>query len=156
MSPRLRAALLATVVIGGAARVAFAGNCDSLLTVELTPDVPDPRDTGFLSSLLSNQVDYRLSFRGEIDDSNIVVELTGPGPTYRCQDVIQTIGRDGRVLSVGTADISATIAAQAAREPAAHIRLSRDGLGSLYWASQHPTQAWRILLPVTPDEGPIA
>jgi hypothetical protein len=94
-----------------------------------------------------------LSFRGEIDDSNIVIELTGPGPAYRCQDVIQTIGRDGRVLSVGTGDISAAIAARAAPEPVSHVRLSRDGLGSLYWASQHPRQAWRVLLPVTPDQG---
>jgi hypothetical protein len=74
--------------------------CDVRLLVELTPDVPDPRDVGFLGSLLSDHVSYELSLRRERSDSAIVVELTGPGPDYRCQNVIETIRRDGRVLSV--------------------------------------------------------
>jgi hypothetical protein len=35
--------------------------CEARLTVELTPDVPDATDAGFLSSLLTNHPDYRLS-----------------------------------------------------------------------------------------------
>jgi hypothetical protein len=31
--------------------------------------------------------------------------------------------------------------------------LSLTGLGSLYWAAHHPTQAWRVLLPIQPDAG---
>ena len=76
--------------------------CDMRLTVELTPDVPDPRDVGFLSSLLSNYSGYQLTLRRQLDDSVIVVELTGPGPDYGCQNVIEAMRRDGRVLSVHT------------------------------------------------------
>jgi len=74
--------------------------CHVRLTVELTPDVPDPTDEGFLGSLLSNQVNYLLSVRRERSDSLLVLELTGPGPDYRCRNAIEVIRRDGRVLSV--------------------------------------------------------
>jgi hypothetical protein len=73
--------------------------CDMRLTIELTPDVPSPRDDGFLSSLLSNKVSYMLTLQRERNDV-LVVELTGPGPAYRCQDVIEEIRKDGRVRSV--------------------------------------------------------
>jgi len=33
-------------------------------------------------------------------------------------------------------------------------RLSRVGLGSLYWAAHHPGEAWRVLMPV--QEGSVA
>ena len=102
MSTTLRAVALigAAMVTTGLADTAHAAVCDRSLTVELTPDVPDPRDSGFLSSLLSNQVDYQLIFRGKVDDTNIAVELIGPGPGYRCQEVIDTLSRDARVVSV--------------------------------------------------------
>jgi hypothetical protein len=102
VSPRLHAALLlaAAAVAGGVADPAAAAECDRRLTVELTPDVPDPRDTGFLSSLLSNEVGYQLVFRGKSDDTNIVLELIGPGPAYRCREAIQTMRRDARVVSL--------------------------------------------------------
>ena len=102
MSAGSRAALLIAVaaLAGGLADPAAAAGCDRRLTVELTPDVPDPRDTGFLSSLLSNQVDYQLVFRGKTDDTNIILELIGPGPAYRCREAIQTMRRDARVVSL--------------------------------------------------------
>ena len=102
MSAHLRAALLiaAAALAGGVADPAAAAGCDRRLTVELTPDVPDPRDAGFLGSLLSNEVGYQLVFRGRTDDTNIVLELIGPGPAYRCQEAIQTMRRDARVVSV--------------------------------------------------------
>jgi hypothetical protein len=73
--------------------------CDVRLTIELAPDVPNPRDEGFLSSLLSNNVNYVLTLQRERSD-DLVVELTGPGPAYRCQNVIEVIRKDGRVRSV--------------------------------------------------------
>ena len=102
MSAVLRATLLtaAVALASGLVDTADAAGCDRSLTVELTPDVPDPRDTGFLSSLLSNEVGYRLVFRGKIDDTNIALELIGPGPAYRCQEALDTLRRDARVLSV--------------------------------------------------------
>jgi len=102
MSAGLRVALL--VVVASFARgltdTANAAVCERRLSVELTPDVPDPRDAGFLSSLLSNQVGYQLIFRGNADDSHIVMELIGPGPGYRCREAIQTMSRDARVISI--------------------------------------------------------
>ena len=84
----------------GIATASTPRSCDLTLRLVLTPDVPDPRDTGFLSSLLSNHPGYELVLEGQADDSTIVVELTGPGPESLCHDVIRTIRRDGRVLSV--------------------------------------------------------
>jgi hypothetical protein len=94
------AVVLVSVLISNTAAAAEPGSCDVRLTVELTPDVPDPTDTGFLGSLLSNQVNYFLSLRRERTDSLLVLELTGPGPYYRCRDAIEAIRRDGRVVSV--------------------------------------------------------
>jgi hypothetical protein len=74
--------------------------CDLQLQVELTPDVPDPRDLGFLSSLLGNHPGYRLTLLQEADGSVIVLDLTGPGPGYVCRNVVEAMRRDARVLSV--------------------------------------------------------
>jgi hypothetical protein len=74
--------------------------CDVRLIVELTPDIPDPRDAGFLNSLLSNEVAYQLILRRERSDTSIVAELTGPGPDYLCREAIERIRKDGHVLSV--------------------------------------------------------
>lgn len=91
--------MLAAVLGTKAAAAASPAPCNMLLTVELTPDVPNARDVGFLSSLLSNRVSYRLIFREQRRDSVIVLELTGPGPDYRCENVVEAIRKDGRVLS---------------------------------------------------------
>jgi hypothetical protein len=91
--------LLPSVVGTSAAAAGAPPSCDMRLAIELTPDVPDVRTVGFLGSLLSNQVDYTLSLRRERSDSVIVAELTGPGPAYRCQNAVEVIRRDGRVLS---------------------------------------------------------
>ena len=44
------------------------------LSVELTPDVPNPRDEEFISSLLDDQVDYQLTLRREASDTAVVLE----------------------------------------------------------------------------------
>jgi len=85
---------------GNPAAAAEAQSCNMRLRIQLTPDVPDPRDAGFLSSLLSNEVGYRLIFRNSRDDTHIVADLIGPGPQYSCQEAMDTVRRDGRVLSV--------------------------------------------------------
>jgi hypothetical protein len=73
---------------------------DMRLTIELTPDVPNASDEGFLSSLLSNHPDYRLDLLQLDDPSRIELELTGPGPVYLCQGVVETMRKDARVLSI--------------------------------------------------------
>jgi hypothetical protein len=94
------ALVLASVLVCRTASAEAPAPCHVRLTVELTPDVPNPTDEGFLGSLLSNRVDYVLSVRRERSDTHLVLELTGPGPDYRCQNAIEAIRRDGRVLSV--------------------------------------------------------
>jgi hypothetical protein len=69
--------------------------CDLQLTVELTPDVPDPSDAGFLSSLLGNHPGYRLTILLKRSGSVLDLELTGPGRDYLCHDVIDAIRKDG-------------------------------------------------------------
>ena len=93
-------ALTLAALVSGNVAVADPAPCDMRLSVELTPDVPDPRDEEFISSLLDDQVDYQLTLRREASDTDIVLELTGPGPAYRCRKVLDVIRRDARVLSV--------------------------------------------------------
>jgi hypothetical protein len=100
-----RLAVLVSLALAGAAAANPAtpsapASCNLELTVALTPDVPNPRDPGFLSSLLSNHLSYRLILLQQHDTSVIGGELTGPGPESGCRDVIETMRKDGRVLSV--------------------------------------------------------
>jgi hypothetical protein len=173
----LGAAILAAV-LGSNGAAASPAVCDMRLSIELTPDVPDPLDSGFLSSLLNNQVSYRLTL--------LVTELAGPGPDYRCRNVVEAMRRDGRVLSIHpdqdtamravgggvrrttldlrppelrSLDVADSDAAQAVTitvaplvlEEAPDSQPSFGGFASLYWAARHPTQAWRVLLPVQLD-----
>jgi hypothetical protein len=96
----LGAVVLVAVLGSNAAAAAASAPCDRRLAVELTPDIPNPRDEGFLSSLLGNHPGYQLTLRRQRHDSVIVLELTGPGPDYRCENVVEAMRKDGRVLSV--------------------------------------------------------
>ena len=76
--------------------------CHLRLRIELTPDVPNPRDAGFLSSLLGNHPEYLLTLRRR-DSGNgdvVALDLTGPGPDVYCREVIESIRKDARVISV--------------------------------------------------------
>lgn len=131
-----------------AAHAAAPASCAMRLTVELTPDVPNPRDAGFLSSLLSERVDYRLNWVRRDSASEIVLELTGPGPAEECRDVVQTMRNDGRVLSIHTDGDDLQAVAVTTNSAPPKLRFARNGLGSLYWAAQHPAQAWKIVAPI--------
>jgi hypothetical protein len=150
-------ALLAVLASNGAA-AALDTDCEARLTVELTPDVPDASDAGFLSSLLNNHPDYRLNLLREIDPSLIELDLAGPGPDYLCQNVIDAMRKDGRVLSihVDSVDAQATfiVTPPRAEERPRGVHVSSGGIGSLYWALRHPGDAWRVLLPIQVGEEP--
>jgi hypothetical protein len=49
--------------------------------------------------------------------------------------------------------VAVTIVAPQLLPENSDTHLSLVGLGSLYWAARHPTQAWRVLLPIQPDDG---
>jgi hypothetical protein len=74
--------------------------CSMRLSVEVTPDVPNPGDGGFLSSLLGNHVGYQLFLLRVVDDTHVNLQLQGPGPAERCQAVVDSMSNDGRVLSI--------------------------------------------------------
>jgi hypothetical protein len=152
----------------GIADAASPEPCNMHLSVMLTPDVPNPGDLGFLSSLLSNQSGYRLTLERQGRGSVLVLDLSGPGPDDRCRNVIETMRRDAHVLSVDVervvahaADVPAvsddtqtvSIVTNASRkDDRANTHLSLAGLGSLYWAARNPAHAWTVLLPVQPGD----
>ena len=77
-----------------------ASVCAARLTVEVSPSVPEAADAGFLSSLLNNHFTYRLDLLRQDSSSVLEVELTGPGPDYRCENVIEAMRKDARVQSI--------------------------------------------------------
>ena len=76
--------------------------CSLRLSVELTPDVPNPGDGGFISSLLGDHTEYELFLVRVVDDTHVNLRLQGPGPSERCRSVVDTMRNDGRVLSIDT------------------------------------------------------
>ncbi len=80
--------------------------CALKLRVELTPDVPDPGDAGFVSSLLGNHTEYLLSLRRVVDDTHLSLELEGPGPAQRCEAVVDSMRNDSRVQSIQSIHLS--------------------------------------------------
>jgi hypothetical protein len=98
---KLSAVFLAQALIGGTVWADPAPPspvCSRHLSLQLTPDVPNPRDLSFLSSLVTTP-GYQLVWRGQADGT-IEVELSGPGPEDQCRAVIAAIRKDGRVLAV--------------------------------------------------------
>jgi hypothetical protein len=93
--------VLAVAQAESTAQPAPVAHCDMRLRVELTPDVSDPYD-GFVSSLLSNHPDYRLTLQGRDPDNSSVIalDLTGRGPEAGCREVVRSMRKDARVRSV--------------------------------------------------------
>jgi hypothetical protein len=70
------------------------------LSIEVTPDVPNPGDDAFISSLLGDHTGYQLYLLKVVDDSHVNLQLQGPGPATRCQAIVASISNDGRVASI--------------------------------------------------------
>lgn len=105
LAATLLAAVLQVLPVAQADNTAQAtpvAPCDMRLSVELTPDVPEPRDAGFVSSLLGNHPDYRLTLlrQDPADSSVITLELAGPGPEASCREVVNSMRKDARVQAV--------------------------------------------------------
>jgi hypothetical protein len=105
MNPkRIWAVQAAGIALGLALGTALAQvppTCHRHLSVELTPDVPNPRDLAFLSSLLT-QPGFQLAWAGQ-NGSAIELDLTGPGPEDQCRAVIAAMRKDARVQSITVA-----------------------------------------------------
>jgi hypothetical protein len=89
--------------LSSVAEAAPPAPCDLRLAVRFTPDVSNPRDPAFLGGLLGSNTGYllRVHRRGsDSDDSYAELELTGPGPSYQCQSVVESIRRNGSVISL--------------------------------------------------------
>jgi hypothetical protein len=101
-SGAVTAAALVAVLGGTSVTVGQEEVCEARLIVEFDPDVPNVSNDGFLSSLLNRHFNYRLKLlrQDDQDPSIVELELTGPGPEYRCQNVIETMRRDARVESI--------------------------------------------------------
>jgi hypothetical protein len=76
--------------------------CSLRLSVEVTPDVPNPGASGFISSLLGNHPGYQLYLLNVVDDTHVILQLQGPGPADRCQAIVDSMSDDGRVQSIST------------------------------------------------------
>jgi hypothetical protein len=100
MNPKalLGAALITTALAVGTVAAQTPPTCHRHLSVELTPDVPNPRDLAFLSSLLT-QPGFQLSWTGQ-NGSVVELDLSGPGPDDQCRAVIAAMRKDGRVQSI--------------------------------------------------------
>jgi hypothetical protein len=105
---RTVAAIGAIVAVFGLLGVRQAGadqpiappRCALRLSVEVTPDVPNPGDGGFISSLLGDHAGYQLFLLQVVDDTHVNLQLQGPGPAERCQAVVASMSNDGRVASI--------------------------------------------------------
>lgn len=165
MTNLLFASLGLTVTLMGLRAAAASPSdpqCAAQLAVQLTPGVPDARDSGFLGSLLNNHPTYRLDLLRQEDSTLIEVGLAGPRPANQCQTVVETIRKDARVLSIRVNPANLGNASVVGGESTrGRVQVSEAGLGSLYWAARHPHDAWRVLLPIRSgdslgDEGPNA
>jgi hypothetical protein len=94
--------VLAIVAVAINAQPIASPKCAMRLSVEVTPDVPNPANGGFISSLLGNHTEYQLFLLRLVDDTHVDLQLQGPGPDDRCQAVVDDMRNDGRILSMET------------------------------------------------------
>lgn len=84
----------------GADQPMTAPQCALRLSVEVTPDVENPADPGFISSLLGDNVGYQLFLLNRVDDTHVNLQLQGPGEKSNCRAVLKSMREDGRVSSI--------------------------------------------------------
>lgn len=91
---------LALLALMNPAHAHAAPRCEAVLSVVLSPEVPNPRDPGFLSSL-AGKPGYSLVWLGSSPASFTQrLQLTGPGPDYRCRREIRRMRADARVQRI--------------------------------------------------------
>jgi hypothetical protein len=111
------------------AQAAPVAPCDMRLRVELAPAVPDPHDSGFVSSLLGNHPDYRLTMQRRDPDNGSVIalDLTGPGPEAGCREVVNSMRKDARLVSVDVQRDATSTTLASAVQPMGTVHAGPDG-----------------------------
>jgi hypothetical protein len=98
MCVRLIATVALTAVLSTSiVESAIPDRCHARLLLKLTPDVPNPRDPGFLNALAGAL--YELIWvKG--NDTVVTLDLTGPVSDYHCENEIERLRMDGYVLDL--------------------------------------------------------
>ena len=86
------------LLIGSAIANAQQDVCRARIEVTLDPEVNDPREPSFLSSLLATP-GYQLTWVSGNDETTIY-ELKGPASDNGCANMIEQIGKSSAVLKV--------------------------------------------------------
>ncbi len=94
----LAAGTLAAVLCINDADSAIPERCHARLLLQLTPDIPNPRDPSFLSALTANPL-YEIVWV-EGNDTTATVDLIGPATDYHCEDEIKRIRRDAHIMDL--------------------------------------------------------
>jgi hypothetical protein len=76
--------------------------CRVRIEITLDPEVNDPRDPSFLSSLMGS-AGYQLKWV-QGDDSISIYDLSGPATDNGCANMIEQIGKSSAVTSVRVVD----------------------------------------------------
>jgi hypothetical protein len=129
-------AVLGPAAADAAVQAAPVTPCDLHLRVELSPDVPTPLGGAFLSSLLSNRAGYRLTLEWQEPESAFLfaLDLTGPGPEAGCREVVDSMRKDARVVSIEVRrDVTTTeLPVSTAQRPGtAHTASSGQPMGTV-------------------------
>ena len=94
----LVAGTLAAVLSINDAKSAIPERCHARLLLQLTLDIPNPRDPSFLSALTANPL-YEIVWV-EGNDTTATVDLFGPATDYHCEDEINRIRRDAHIMDL--------------------------------------------------------
>ena len=98
----LTALALPASVLPSLAAAQDVPGCSLRLRVQLEPEVPNPRSAAFLSDLAGDPGFILVLVKpGQYSE---VLQLSGPGPAYRCRHEVERIRKDARVINLTVLD----------------------------------------------------
>jgi hypothetical protein len=94
----IKIALLTTALLLPSLAAAQVSKCTLQLNVQVTPDVENPRDPGFLSTLAGNPA-YSLIFVRTSDEGDAeVLQLSGPPGT--CHSQVEIMKMNSHIINI--------------------------------------------------------
>jgi hypothetical protein len=100
MNDMIKIALLTAAILLPQLAAAQVTKCTLQLDVQVTPDVENPRDPGFLSTLVGNPA-YSLVFVRKSDNGE-VLQLSGPPGT--CRDQLEFMRQNSHIINIEVVD----------------------------------------------------